>query len=110
MLMVDAKCPKCEHILVDALIRAGESYPPCPECGTTTARVFIPGSASAVHGDDIPGGLEITNALCHADGTPRKFYSKSEIARAAKEAGWSNYVRHVGTKGGDKSKHTQRFI
>jgi hypothetical protein len=45
--------------------------------------------APGVIGDDIPGGYEVTNAICNADGTPRKFYSKSEIRRTARENGWT---------------------
>lgn len=40
-----------------------------------------------VIGDDIPGGLEVKHGLCNPDGSPRKFYSKTEIRRAANEAG-----------------------
>lgn len=60
--------------------------------------------------DDIPGGMLIAHGLCHDDGTPRKFYSKSEIAREAKQRGWTNYVRHVGERGSGKSPHTSRWI
>jgi hypothetical protein len=60
--------------------------------------------------DDIPGGVEIKHGICNEDGTPRKFYSKSEIARAAKAAGLTNFVRHVGTKDGDRSPFTTRWI
>jgi len=67
-------------------------------------------SKAAVISDEIPGGVEIRHGLCHPDGTPRKFFSKSEIARAAKAAGLVNVVRHVGAKGSDKSKHTVRWF
>ena len=37
--------------------------------------------------DDIPGGIYIRHGLVNADGSPRKFYSKTEIRRAANEHG-----------------------
>jgi len=60
--------------------------------------------------DDIPGGLLITNGLCHDDGTPRRFDTRSSIAAEAKRRGFTNYVQHRGTESGDKSSQTQRFV
>ena len=60
--------------------------------------------------DDIPGGLLITNGLCHADGTPRRFDTRSAIAAEAKRRGMTNFVRHQGTESGDRSRQTQRFV
>lgn len=60
--------------------------------------------------DSIPGGILIKNGLCHADGTPRRFDHKSDIKKAAKAAGLTNYVQHVPSQGSDKSRHTQRFV
>ena len=39
--------------------------------------------------DDIPGGLLVRHAICHPDGTPKRYYSKTEIKRAANEAGYT---------------------
>jgi len=61
-------------------------------------------------GDDIPGGVLIQHGICHDDGTPRRYYSKSEMALVAKEKGLTNVVRHVGSSGSDKSKHTVRWV
>lgn len=47
------------------------------------------GLAPFVVGDDIPGGLEVKHGICNPDGSPRKYYSKSEIRRAASEAGYT---------------------
>jgi hypothetical protein len=69
-----------------------------------------PRRANAVIGDDIPGGVEIIHGICNEDGSPRRYYSKSEMARVAKERGLTNMVRHVGTPGTDKSKHTIRWV
>jgi hypothetical protein len=60
--------------------------------------------------DEIPGGLEVRHGICNEDGTPRRYYSKSEMAREAKARGLVNYVRHVGSKGSDKSKTTSRWV
>ena len=108
--MVDTRCTSCGAVTVDVLLRdINSGYPVCANCGQPTERVHL-GKQAGIIDDSIPGGLEIRNGLCHPDGTPRKFYSKSEIARAAKEAGWTNYVEHVGAKGSDKSKHTTRWV
>ena len=108
--MIDVRCSACEAVRIDYLQRrSDESLPACEQCGQPTERVHL-GKQAGVIDDSIPGGLEIRNGFCHPDGTPRKFYSKSEIARAAKEAGWTNYVEHKGTKGGDRSPHTTRWI
>lgn len=37
--------------------------------------------------DDIPGGLEVRNGICNPDGTPKRYYSKSAIKKAAYDAG-----------------------
>lgn len=42
-----------------------------------------------VIGDDIPGGYEVKHGVCWPDGTPRKFYAKSEIRKAADAAGYT---------------------
>ena len=67
-------------------------------------------SSAGVVTDDIPGGMFVRHGICHEDGSPKKYYSRSEMARAAKEKGMMNLVEHVGDRGSDKSPHTQRFI
>ena len=50
----------------------------------------LPRSAGfGVRGDDIPGGILIRHGICNADGTPKKYYSKTEIRRAADEKGYT---------------------
>jgi hypothetical protein len=44
-------------------------------------------SAPVVWTDDIPGGLAIAHGLCNEDGTPRTYYSKTEIRDAARAKG-----------------------
>jgi hypothetical protein len=53
------------------------------------AMISGPAQAPAVIGDDIPGGIEIRHGICHPDGSPRRFYSKSEIRETARKAGWT---------------------
>lgn len=82
-------CERCGHAL-----QVGE-FPFCPHGF----------GSGVVVADDIPGGVEIRHGLCNSDGTPRRYYSKSEIAREAKARGFENRVRHI-----DGSPHTSRHI
>ena len=65
--------------------------------------------APGVISDDIPGGVEITHGLCNSDGTPHRYYSKTEMRREATKRGLTNLVEHKGSKGSNKSPHTQRW-
>jgi hypothetical protein len=109
--LIDIKCAKCERVVIDHLERDEDrNRPVC--CEQPMGRVYLPTNRGQVIGDDIPGGLEIKNGrgLINPDGTPRKYYSHTELNRAAKAAGWENHVVHIGSKGGDKSKHTSRWV
>jgi hypothetical protein len=66
-------CNKCGHTL-----EIGQ-YPFCPHERTTGA---------AVHDDSIPGGLLVPHAICHDDGTPKRYYSKSDIRKALRAKGY----------------------
>lgn len=90
------QCDKCQKELV-----VGE-WPFCPH-GMGNSNV-IP--------DDIPGGIEIRNGLCNPDGSPRRYYSKTEINAEAKKRGLINMVTHVTDPrtGSDKNPHTTRWI
>jgi hypothetical protein len=72
--MNSVTCEKCHKPL-----EVGD-FPFCPH--PHTDRVLV-------NGDDIPGGLEIKHGICNPDGTPKKYYSKSEIRKAAFEAGYT---------------------
>ena len=57
--------------------------------------------AHAVRPDDIPGGLVIEHGLCHDDGTPRTYYSRSEIRQACVARGltpWTDVYTEDKTK------------
>lgn len=106
--MYDRIC-KNNHKLIDCLEPITAPEVRCPECFEPTDRAWL-SKPAAVIGDDIPGGLVIRHGVCWPDGSPRKFYSKSEIARVAKELGVVNYVEHVTAPGTDKSKETTRWV
>jgi hypothetical protein len=57
--------------------------------------------ATAVLGDDIPGGFTQEN-FGH---TPEVFYSKKAMLKRAAELGLQPFVRHV-----DGDKHTSRWV
>jgi hypothetical protein len=86
-------CEKCSKEIV-----VGE-WPFCPHGF----------GSNSVIGDDIPGGIEIRHGLCNEDGTPRRYYSKSEMDREAKKRGLVNRVEHIPLKGSDKSPHTTKW-
>lgn len=88
------QCDRCGHEM-----QIGE-FPFCPHDR----------QANSVIGDDIPGGIDIRHGICNPDGTPKRYYSKSSMAKAAAERGLANYVVHVPMKGSDKSPHTTRWV
>lgn len=45
-----------------------------------------------VRDDSIPGGLTIEHGLCHEDGTPRTYYSHSEIALECQKRGLTKWT------------------
>ena len=49
------------------------------------------GQAPGVLGDTIPGGVWIRHGLCHADGTPKRYDSLTEIRREAARRGYTLY-------------------
>jgi len=89
------ECEKCGKEL-----QVGD-FPFCPH-GMGSGRVVQ---------DSIEGGVLIEHGLCNPDGTPKRYYSKSEIAAEAKRRGLVNWVEHIPyDKGTDKSPHTVRWV
>lgn len=107
MRLIDLRCATCQRVQLDHLERdEDKSRPDC--CGQSMERVFLPTNRGTVIGDEID--ITVKNGLCHADGTPRRFRSRTELQKAEQAAGQMNYVVHRGTKDGDKSPHTSKWI
>lgn len=87
-------CEKCGKEL-----RLGE-HPFCPHGFGT----------SGVQDDTIVGGMLMLHGICNPDGSPKRYDSKTDIARAAEKAGLLNYVKHEPPPGTDKSRHTVRWV
>jgi hypothetical protein len=106
MPMYDRKCTVCAWEKDDCY-EPREFTQACPSCGQPTERVWLASARSAgVIDDSIPGGMWIENL----GNTWRKFYSKSDILKAAKEQGLEPFVRHQPSRGSDKSKFTTRWV
>jgi hypothetical protein len=103
-------CP-AGHVF-DSVRRIADRKTATCQCGAEgVLNPYPAGNANGVIQDSIEGGIEIRHGLCHPDGTPRKFYSKSEIRAAEKASGWTNAVEHKpDSHGSDRSKHTSRWI
>ena len=83
-------CPQCEA--ATKTLAWNYDAPPICVCGVEMiAFVDDVTTAPGVIPDDIPGGIDIRNAVCNPDGSPRRFYSKSAIRQAARDAGWTLY-------------------
>jgi hypothetical protein len=105
--LIDITCTACDYTGVDKWLEPGE-YPACPQCGAATERVWSGRSSSAVIGDETDQWIE--HGICHPDGSPKHYTSKSEIERALKAKGLTRAERHVGLPGSDKNKSTSRWI
>lgn len=109
MPVYDRKCDHCGKLLLDVVEPINSPDLPCT-CGHGhKVRVWLPGNAPTAISDSIPGGVEIKNGICNLDGTPRTYYSHSEMRAEAKRRGVVNLVRHLGTRDSDKSKHTTKW-
>lgn len=83
MILVDTVCPSCKAKQIDLYIEAGH-YPLC-ECGAQTERLWS--FRGSLRKDSIEGGLVIHHGLCNEDGSPRTYYSQSEIDRECAKRG-----------------------
>lgn len=89
---------------------------PCDRCfkDSTTGEhgvglcPYEPRPANSVIGDECD--VWVRHGLCHSDGSPRRFRSKSEMARVAAAKGLLNVVEHVPMRGSDKSPHTSKWF
>ena len=106
MRLIDLKCATCDRIQLDHLER--DEPTPRPECcNAPMERVHLPTQRENVIGDEID--ITIKNGLCNADGSPRRFRSRTELRKAEVKAGLTNVVRHIGRQGSDKSPHTTKW-
>ena len=74
------------HEQYDVVHSYKEPHPNCPDCNEPTETLWRTYGA-AVARDDIPGGIAIRHGICNDDGTPKVYYSMTEIRRAANEKG-----------------------
>ena len=100
MKRVDMECPSCAAVMRDRYVENGVPYPNCETCGTPMEWLPSLGSMTVIP-DDIPGGILIEHGLCHADGSPRRFYSRSELKLAAAVKGIIPY-HDVYAEGGNQ--------
>lgn len=120
MPMYDRTCTSCGTVVEDSYepMRASGART-CPEgCGKTLERRITSGTGDApakapgVNADAIPGGIYIRHGLCHADGTPRRFDSKTDIRKAAAKKGltWGyDSTEHIPARGTDKNPNTAKW-
>lgn len=104
-------CPACNTQFDRISTIAARNEQDCDTCKARLERVYT-AETGAVIGDDIPGGYVVRHGLVNADGSPRTFYSKSEMAKEAKRRGLINYVVHtpIPKSGSDKSVHTVKWF
>ena len=65
---------------------------PCLRCGEPTTIYIEPrNQAPGLITDNFVGGYEVKHGagLINPDGSPKKYYSKTELRRACNEAGWT---------------------
>lgn len=119
--MITVECVACDRIEHDTLmdpmaITACVCGAPRFEIHWTVAKSRGMDIAPAqVVGDDIPGGLMIHHGICHENGEPKRYDTKSSIREAAKAKGliWGmDHSEHVVAPrmGTDKSPHTVRCV
>lgn len=87
-----------------------DPVPPCPACGAERELDGVAvGKSAAVIGDEID--IMVPHGLCNADGSPRRYRSRSELYRDMRNHGWSHdMVQHQPLPGTDKSPFTTRWV
>ena len=109
MPMYDYACPACGAQAIDVWEPVVPSdIHECLNCKAIMVRSWFT-HPPAVAGDECD--ITIKHGLCdEKTGEPVRYRSKSEIAREARRRGLINFVEHKGTPGGDRSKHTTRWV
>ena len=63
---------------------------PCPQCGEDTSLNYPQvNEADGVAPDGIRGGLLVRHGICNEDGSPKKYYSRTDMKRALNAKGYS---------------------
>jgi len=104
MPFYDRKCTVCQAVKIDSYEPITTPFLACEACGEPTERVWT-SRASAVRGDEIPGGFVFDHVV-----PGLKVYSETEKRRVLKEHGYVEHNEHIpSNKGTDKNKHTSRW-
>lgn len=104
MPMRDRRCPECGWSKDDNYEPRTAMDVLCPN-GHKTEILFT--SNVSIHGDDqFVGGKTFENL----GNRPVTVHSRSELKREMAARGLQPFVRHVGERGSDRSKHTTRWI
>ena len=84
-----SKCTSCTF--KGKIFGWNTSFPlECPACGSNTDLDYdSPNQTHYITTDDLPGGYLVHHGLCNPDGSPKRYYSKTEIKRAANERGYT---------------------
>jgi len=86
-----------------------DPVPPCATCGGPLEGFAAQNNkAPGVIGDEID--IMVPHGVCHEDGTPKRFRSKSALKQELAAKGLRECVRHVGQRGSDKSPFTTRWV
>ena len=107
MPFYDRQCQSCLRQIIDCHEPITAPDVACPDCGGPTQRAWF-GKPANVVSDECD--VLAQNGICNPDGTPRRYRSKSEMRAEAAARGLVQHVEHLGTKGGDRSPHTSRWI
>ncbi len=109
MPMYDYRCLSCGHTDIDVLAPVKAFMRACPACKPgLMRRVILPGKTNAVIGDEID--VVVRHGLCdEVTGEPVRYRSREAMAKEAARRGLTNLVEHH-TRGGDRSKHTSRWV
>ncbi len=104
MPMFDVECPICKWSRSDCY-ETSYRKTLCPE-GHATVHVLKPSRVAIQTDEAFIGGKTFENL----GPTPVTVYSRQELQREMDKRGLTYKTRHVGASGGDKSKHTSRWI
>lgn len=100
MPLFDVRCFSCGTEQIDVFLHAGQALPACA-CGAVTEKVW---RAAAVIGD----AMDFWSENMGPD--PVHITSRTQWHREMASRGLVNKVRHVPTRGSDKSPHTSRWV